>query len=770
MSPSYALTRRVRPRLILLVAVAALISQVVQLGAVPRQATAATELPVYEDSLSAGWSNWSWGSTVNFGNPSPAHGGNASTAVTISDAWAALYLHTDTLLSAATYNTLRFWIHGGSQGGQVLQVKLADSSGNFSAGAAVTPTAGAWTEISLPLSALGNVRQISGLAWQDAKGGPVPTFYLDQISLVSLVYTPTPTSAPVSGPSLSVNVSGGRRTISPDIYGMNYADEALAADLRLPVRRWGGNAATRYNWQNDTSNRASDWFFLNVPEDNPDPSTLPSGSSADRAVEQNRRTGTQSLMTIPMIGYTPKDRTYDCAFSVAKYGAQQWTDPYHPDCGNGYRPDGSKITGNDPKDTSKAIDPSFVQGWVNHLVARYGTAGQGGVRYYNLDNEPMLWNSTHRDVHPHPVGYDEIRDLTYQYAAAVKAADPTAQTLGPVTWGWTAYFYSALDAVPGGSWWLNPPDRNAHGGVAFTDWYLQQMRAYEQQHGQRILDYLDLHYYPQASNVALSAAGESSTQAMRLRSVRSLWDPTYVDESWINEPVRLIPRMHDWVNQNYPGTKLAMTEYNWGALDDMNGALAQADVLGVFGREGLDLATLWAPPASTDPGAYAFRMYRNYDGAGAQFGNVSVQAGSTNQDELAVYAAQRSSDGALTLMVINKTDKNLTSSLALSAFAPSPSAQVYRYSADNLWDIVRLPNQPVSASGFSTTYQASSITLVVLPASVSGQQDPTATPTATTTPQPTATVTPSPTSTGRPAETPPPFRVLLPFILATSER
>jgi hypothetical protein len=767
MSPHFVRTPRVRPRLILLVVIAALISQIVPLGLVPQSASATTELPIYTDSLAPGWGNWSWSTTVNFAASNPVRSGNSATEATFTAAWAALYLNSDSAIPVSSYNTLRFWLHGGKHGGQSLVVKLRDVNGNFSSGTTVSATANTWNLVSLPLAKLGSARQITGIAWQDAMGTTQPTFYLDDVSLVKVAYTPVPTSVPVSGPALSVNANAGRRNINPDIYGMNYVDEELAADLRLPVRRWGGNAATRYNWQNDTSNRASDWFFLNVPEASANPEALPGGSTADQAVEQNRRTGTQTIMTIPMIGYTPKDRSWSCAFSVAKYGPQQWTDPSRPDCGNGVRRDGSIITGNDPRDTSITIDPSFVQGWMRHLMSRWGTASQGGVRYYNLDNEPMLWHHTHRDVRPNPIGYDELRDLTYKYAAAIKAVDPNAQTLGPVLWGWTAYFFSALDSLPGGEWWENPPDRKAHGGVPFVEWYLQQMRAYEQKHGQRILDYLDLHYYPQASNIALSGAGDEATRALRLRTVRSLWDPMYPDESWITDTVRLIPRMRDWVNVHYPGTKLAITEYNWGALDDMNGALAQADVLGVFGREGLDLATLWAPPHYTDPGAFAFRIYRNYDGAGSQFGNVSVQAGSANQDQLAVYAAQRSLDGALTLVVINKSNDNLTSELALSGFTPSSFAQVYRYSPVNLDDIERLPDQAVSGGGFTTTYPASSITMIVVPASAVGQA-PTPAPTATATPtsSPPPAVTPSRTEQPRSEATP--FRVMLPVILATS--
>src|SRR5262249_36484162 len=304
------------------------------------------------------------------------------------------------------------------------------------------------------------------------------------------------------GPALSVNGASSRRAISPFIYGMNFADESLAAELGLPVRRWGGNSTTRYNWQNDTSNRASDWYFENIPNDNSNPGALPDGSSSDQFVEQDLRTGTETLLTVPLIGWTPKSRAGSCGFSVAKNGAQQSTDPWMPDCGNGVRTSGADVTGNDPLDTSSAITPAFVQGWIAHLLGRYGNAVAGGVQFYDLDNEPELWDDTHRDVHPAPTSYDEMRDRTIAYAAAVKASDPTAATLGPASWGWTAYFWSALDWAPGGSWWNNPQDRLAHGNVAFLEWYLQQLRAYEQQHGARILDYLDLHYYPQASGAS----------------------------------------------------------------------------------------------------------------------------------------------------------------------------------------------------------------------------------------------------------------------------
>jgi hypothetical protein len=548
-------------------------------------------------------------------------------------------------------------------------------------------------------------------------------------------------SAAVDGPALEVDLAAGRHPISPDIYGMNFAGEDLAEALRLPLRRWGGNATTRYNYRLDETNRGSDWYFENVPGE-ADEAQLPDGSETDRFVEQDRRTGARTVLTVPLIGWIPKARDFSCGFSIAKYGPQQGSDAqWRPDCGNGVRPDGTNVVGNDPHDTSVEAGPGYVEDWIAHLTGKYGRAADGGVAFYNLDNEPDLWHATHRDVHPTGASYDEIRDSGFAIGAAVKRADPGAKTLGPVGWGWLSLSMSGLDqetcARVGGACWSNPPDRAAHGGVPFADWYLGQMRAYELEHGTRVLDYFDEHFYPQGSGVAFGNGNDPATNALRLRSTRALWDPSYTDESWINDEIALIPRMRDLVAANYPGTKLAITEYNYGALDHINGALTQADVLGIFGREGLDLATLWGGPSAGQPGAHAFGMYLNYDGQGGAFGDTGVRATSADQSRLSVYGAQRGTDNAATIMVVNKTSDDLTTSVRVAngGRPVGPAAQVWRYSAANPGGIVRapdvavLPPPPVVPPGPSVipaTFPANSITLLVAPAAAPDTQAPTA--------------------------------------------
>jgi hypothetical protein len=538
------------------------------------------------------------------------------------------------------------------------------------------------------------------------------------LAVALLTLAPSPgTSAPVrqvaSGAQVMVTVDAGagRHAISPLIYGVNFASQVpgIGRAFAVPVDRWGGNGTSRYNYTDNTYNTGSDWYFENI---------VATGSGTlDSLIRTDRTRHSSSLVTVPMLGWVSKDspsqHPFACSFPRTDFPSQNDFDVWDSNCGNGV--DGSTDLTADPTTTSTAVGPAFDGRMVRHLVSSYGKAARGGVRFYELDNEPDLWNSTHRDVHPDPLSQSELWSKSLATARAVKGADPTAAVIGPSDWGWCAYYYSAVDQC--GS---STTDRDAHGGLPLGEWYLRQFAHAQRSGGTRLLDYFDEHFYPQASGVALSPAGDAATQALRLRSTRGLWDPTYVDESWISQanggrPLAWIRTMRAWVKKYYPGTKTAISEYNWGALESMNGALAQADVLGIFGRERLGLATLWGPTGVTDPWAYAFRMYRNYDGHGGRFGTTSVRAVSADQGRLAVYAATRGSRGSLTAMVINKTGSSIRSPMLLRHFTAGGRASVFRYSSAHPHRIVHGTAIAVDGRRLVATYPASSITLLVLP-------------------------------------------------------
>jgi hypothetical protein len=303
----------------------------------------------------------------------------------------------------------------------------------------------------------------------------------------------------------------------------------------------------------------------------------------------------------------------------------------------------------------------------------------------------------------------------------VKSNDPNALVLGPEEWGWNGYFYSGYDQqwASHNNWNpVNFPDRNANGGWDYMPWLLDQIRQHDANTGKRFLDYFTLHCYPQGNSQGTFEYGNdvsTTAQLLRNRSTRQFWDTNYADPSWINSIVMLIPRMKNWVATNYPGTKIGITEYNWGAETNINGATAQADLLGIFGREGLDLATRWTTPTNTSPTYKAMKLYRNYDGNKSMFGDTSVSATGPNPDNVSTFAAVRSADGALTVMVINKQlTAGATLTLNLTNFSSGGIARVWQLTSANA--INHLADAALTNGILNQTLPAQSITLFVLPA------------------------------------------------------
>jgi hypothetical protein len=668
---------------------------------------ATTNSDVYSDALQNGWENWSWAQTA--ASSSPVHGGTKSLAV-IADAWEAAYFHNGSL-DASLYTTLTFWIHGGTSGGQLLLVQGL-SAGNARSSVNIPPlTANTWQQITVSLTQLGVADDpaFDGFWIQDRSGKTQPTFYLDDIALITGATPPPQTN---STTTITVDAASNRHPISPLIYGVAFASADQLNQLNAPLNRSGGNSESRYNWQLNAHNRGADWYFESLADTSPNP-----GAEADQFVVDTRNGASEPMLTLPLIGWVAKlgpARGRLSSFSISKYGAQTDRDAqWFPDAGNGISSANNQpITANDPTDANVLTDSTFQQDWVRHLTNRWSASTSGGVRYYILDNEPSLWHETHRDVLKTGLRMADLRDRFIDYAARVRAVDPGAQIAGPEEWGWSGYFYSGYDQqVANKNGWSSFPDRDTNGGMDYLPWFLDQLHRHDQSTGQRSLDIFTVHYYPQGGEYGSDIS--TAMQLRRNRSTRSLWDPNYRDETWINDRVRLIPRLKEWVTQYYPNLKIGITEYNWGAENHINGATAQADVLGIFGREGLDVATRWTTPAAGTPAFKAIQMYRNYDGAKSAFGDTSVTATVANPDNLSAFAALRSIDHSLTVMVINKNTATTPVTLSLNNFTHRGTAKIWQLTAAN--KITHPADLIFSGPTLTSAVPAQSITLFVLP-------------------------------------------------------
>jgi uncharacterized protein (TIGR03437 family) len=518
-----------------------------------------------------------------------------------------------------------------------------------------------------------------------------------------------------SPPALAIDAAANVHAISPYIYGINeWADNGLLAMMRVPLLRWGGDDATSFNWQSSVKNNTGDnpWCFENYGV----------SPGFDAFHTANLAAGTVSMGTVSLMDWTPKTAG-ECSFSVKKYGAQKGTNPDNSDCGNGTLVNGSQVI-NDPNDAYIPVKPAFAQQWVSQLVSTYGPANTGGIRIWEMDNEPEWWFGVHSDIYQQAATYDDMMARNLKWAQAVKAVDPTALVSGPVPAGWSGMLFSRLDINDGWGkspyqYWDNPLDYKAHGSVYWIPYYLQQMKKFEQQNGYRLLDMVDVHGYLTPTGMS-GGVGDAATETLRMTSTRVLWDSSYLppgggyeDATGAEVAPAMAPRLRQWVADNYPGTKTAITEYNWGAPDAITGAIAQADILGIFGREQLDYATVWTSLSPTTPATFAFKTYLNYDGSGGHFGGNSVSATSSNPDQLSIFAALRY-DSALTVVVLNKTSSDITDAITLANFVPAGAGQVWQYSSANLVAIVRQPDLNVGGS-LSATFPGQSITLLVIP-------------------------------------------------------
>ena len=327
------------------------------------------------------------------------------------------------------------------------------------------------------------------------------------------------------------------------------------------------------------------------------------------------------------------------SFSIAKYGAQTGNDwQWFPDAGNGVRTNGQNVTGNDPNDANVPSNSTFQQGWVQHLVSRWGTNRQRrlALLHSRQRTEHLALDPSRRPSHRRDDGRDQEQDDRLrrqdQSGGSFGAGRRTGR-MGLERIHSAAATISNTAVCTAGA---HCPIATTHGGADYLPWLLDQLRQNNIATGKRLLDILRCTTTRRAASSATMC--RAAMQLRRNRSTRSLWDPNYVDETWINDRVRLIPRLQSWVNTYYPGTLIGITEYNWGAENHINGATTQADILASSAAK-VGHGGRWTTPATTTPTYKAMKMYRNYDGNKSTFGEPASPRPRPNPDTVSAFAA-----------------------------------------------------------------------------------------------------------------------------------
>jgi len=553
---------------------------------------------------------------------------------------------------------------------------------------------------------------------------------------------PLPGGGTSASVHVTVDVLANRHAISPYVYGVNFpSNTAYVTDSGATFVRWGGNASTRYNWLNFDTNAAADWYFQNRPMGN---GALDTDSL--QFVSNIAGAGAAPIMTIGMLPWVAKDgNATSYSFSVATYGKQCQTNPYLADDGDGIA-FVSGCPGAVPSSPTYLTNTNFGtahvrladttgsgpagtvyrDAWVKALAPLYGSQ----PHFYDMDNEMDIWGSTHRDVHPNPTTYDELRDVYITEARAIRNWDSNAVRFGPVSCCWWFYWNSAA----GGG------DKTAHASIDFLPWWFNEVAFEDKRDAVRSLDVFDFHAYPGDSAV-IGGNTAAQNQALALREPRDFWDPNYTSEDGsINQqyatstqPLKTIafriPRLRALVNAAFKDVyttplfptvhtdpvPLSLTEWNVAAAgeSDFSTALADADVFGILGRERMFSASRWTAADSTTPAYQALKLFRNYDGAHHTFAPISVSATNDAADPglFSSYAAIDASGTTLTVLVVNKSSSTTVSTtISLSHFTAA-TAKTYTLSSASPTTIVA-----GTAGGFQGTYSFApySATLLVI--------------------------------------------------------
>ena len=520
-------------------------------------------------------------------------------------------------------------------------------------------------------------------------------------------------ASPVAGVvDITVTVNPGLiKPISPWIYGIN-SYGGTPNPPHVTMDRAGGNRWTAYNWENNFSNAGNDFgpyhsdTFLSS-------STTPA-EAVRSFIAADHTAGLASLMTVQLQGFVTADTSGNIDVTV----------PLATRLANHFKQvvdtKGSAFTlAPSTTDASVCMD-EFLWALDQKFSGQDIFGANPTPTFVSLDNEPELWNTTHLEVQgPTRVTSDDYITKTINLSKALKDQFPDVLIFGPVHYGFAGLYNwqseAGINATPTGANW-------------FPDKYLQAIKTASDNYGKPLVDVYDFHWYPEvydaSSTRITSMTGTTLTDSQVQQIVqapRDLWDPTWHDPNnsnpWVYQtlgstPIQILPRLQAKVDAEFPAMKgIAITEYEGGGFNHISGTVAEADMLGIFGTQGLFAASFWPPSGTYDYSLAGFRAFRAFDGANANFGDTSVQATSSDIAKVSAYVSTDTAiPGRVVIVAINRSTSSKVT--AITGITLSGTAHTYQITATSAAG--QTPVHPVSVGTQAASGTSLKVTLPAL--------------------------------------------------------
>jgi hypothetical protein len=447
------------------------------------------------------------------------------------------------------------------------------------------------------------------------------------------------TGVPAQDVTITINSAQDKKEISPNIYGRNntfdkppsfYKD----AGLRF-VRMNGGNNATKYNWRRKITSHP-DWYN-NVYANNWDEK---SEYIATHHPEM------QVMWAFQLLGRVASSTNFN--FNDWEYNSSQWwLGVYQNLAGGGVPntddPGGKALVEGDinlytmewPADSTVEI--------LNHWFGENGLGlNKNQFAYWNMDNEPDIWNGTHDDVMDTLLSASEFVDRFIEVAKKARALFPEIKICGPVTtseWQWYVWGDERI--------WIDGKY------YCWLEYFLKRIADEEKASGTRLLDVVDLHNYPYAP-----------TTSDALQVHRMYYDKSYVypgangvktiHGGWDNSQTKeyIFQRIEEWLTEYFGEDHeitLGLSEWGPSASDPNVCSVIYGSLLGTFASQGVEYLTPWNWEKGMWETLHLFSRYSH---------GYSVPGISSLENTVSAYASVNGSVDSMTVIIVNRDMNN----------------------------------------------------------------------------------------------------------------
>jgi len=255
-----------------------------------------------------------------------------------------------------------------------------------------------------------------------------------------------------------------------------------------------------------------------------------------------------------------------------------------------------------------------------------------------MDNEPEIWNGTHDDIMAEQPSAEEFMQNYFEIAKKARAKFPEIKICGP---------------VPANEWqWYNwKNDAISYNGKRYTwlEYFILRIAEEQEATGIRLLDVLDIHFYP----------GESNPEDI-VQLHRVYFDKTYVYpgangvhrigggwNSTINKEY-VFERCNEWLIKYMGedhGVTFGVSETGINSNSASVTANWYASMLGEFAKQGVDFFTPWSWKTGMYEVIHLFSRYghKNF-----------IDAVSSEEQYVSAYPTVNENGDSITIFLVNR--------------------------------------------------------------------------------------------------------------------